>query len=491
MTVIQAILLGIVQGLTEFLPISSSAHLVIVPYLLGWQIPISEAFVFDVLVQLGTLAAVILFFARDLWDIIREWLQGILHRSPFGTFNARLGWFLIIATIPAGLLGITIKSQVEAVFNSPVMTAALLYGTAILLLIAERVGKRSREMQSMHWVDAVWIGAFQAISIFPGISRSGATISGGMTRNLDRPSAARFSFLMSIPVMLAAGLIGLLDLRKIPGVTSFLPIMAIGFLTAGVVGYFCIRWLLRYVSRRSFYPFIIYCAVFATLVIAYSLLNKPPATLATNENPALVRIGVSPELTWMIPLIDLCSKQQPGLNLVAQEEANPANGGSDFNFQIDGNTATQKKAIILGMDTIQFIVNKSNPISTFNLESIISLLQGTISSWPNGTAVNLYAYPPDRELMKSVITFVPLQKGFSPASQIVFHPQDILQKIRSDPSGLGFIPASLLDDSVKPLEIASSTDLDQKFRFIVVFDRELSGNEKAWLACIQKGIKNQ
>ncbi len=454
MTIIQAIILGIVQGLTEFLPISSSAHLVIIPYLLGWQIPISEAFVFDVLVQLGTLAAVIIFFARDLWNIIREWIQGIFHRAPFGTFNARMGWFLIIATIPAGLLGITIKSQVEAAFNNPILTAALLYGTAVLLLVAEKVGKRSRDMQSMGWVDAIWIGVFQAISIFPGISRSGATISGGMTRNLDRPSAARFSFLMSIPVMLAAGLIGLLDLREIPEATTFLPVMAIGFLTAGVVGYFCIRWLLRYVSRRSFYPFIIYCAIFATLVIAFGLVNKNPASLEAKENTALVQVGVSPELTWMGPLLELCAKGQPGIDLIIQEEANPVNSSSDFSFQIGDDAGTQKKAIILGMDSIQYIVNKSNPNSTFDPQVLVSLLEGTILNWQDGTSVNIYVYPPNRELMQRVTSVYKLQNGFSPTSLIVYHPQDVLQKIRLDPSGLGFIPASLLDESVKPVSIS-------------------------------------
>ncbi len=491
MTIIQAIILGIVQGLTEFLPISSSAHLVIVPYLLDWQIPLSEAFVFDVLVQLGTLASVIIFFARDLWEIIRDWFRGILHRSPFETSNSRLGWYLIIASIPAGLLGITIKEQVEAVFNNPVLTAALLYGTAILLLIAEKIGKRKRGMETMRWADAVWIGIFQAISIFPGISRSGSTISGGMIRNFDRPGATRFSFLMSIPVMLAAGLLGTLDLIKIPSVTSFLPVMAVGFLTAGVVGYLCIRWLLRYVSRRSFVPFSIYCAVFATLVIAFGFLNESPAGESSDNNSSLVKVNIHPALAWMSPLLDLCAEGQPGISLVTQAAANPAGTDADFYFQINGNTSPPEQAIILARQKIRFIVNTSNPNRTLEPEVLASILEGKILIWQDGTPVQIYIYPPQNELMDSVSSYLQLKTGFSLTSLIAVNPQHILQKIRTDASGIGFIPANFLDDSVNPVSLGDSITADPEFNILVRFDHALTESENFWLACIQKGIETE
>ncbi len=491
MTFFQAIILGIVQGLTEFLPISSSAHLVIVPYLLGWQVPVSEVFVFDVLVQLGTLAAVIIFFARDLWNIIRDWIYGIFHRSPFGTFNARLGWYLILATIPAGLLGITIKNQVEAAFNSPLLTAVLLYGTAILLLVAEKIGKRSRVLQSLGWLDAIWIGVFQAISIFPGISRSGATISGGMTRNLDRPSAARFSFLMSIPVMLAAGLVGLLDLRKIPGISSFLPVMAVGFLTAGVVGYFCIRWLLSYLSRRSLYPFIIYCAVFATLVIVFSLMTQPKENGNSKQTSPVVKVGINPALTWMSPLLELCAANQTGLTLFTQEETQPSDTGSDFSFQVAGSSALPGKAVILGEDHLNFIINKSNPNSSLDSSTLVLLVEGNNLYWQDGTPVQLYVYPPENGFNEAVTNSLHLQTGFSPSSLIAFQPQDILQNIRNDPSGLGFVPSSLLDDSIRSIEISQPEAADMVVKIISVFDHELTDPEKTWLACISNGLKPQ
>lgn len=267
MSFFQSIVLGIIQGLTEFLPISSSAHLVIAPYLFGWKIPADEAFVFDVLVQVGTLVAVIVYFWKDLVAILSAVLTGLVRGKPFATPDARLGWYIVLATIPAGVIGLLLQKDVEAAFNSVRATAILLLVTAALLVIGEVVGRRNRNISSIDWKDSLWIGFSQAISIFPGISRSGSTMTGGMTRHLDRPSAARFAFLMAVPVMLAAGLLAGLDLRKIPGWTSFLPVVTAGFATAAVVGYFAIRWLLRYLTRNSLYIFAIYTALLGAVVL--------------------------------------------------------------------------------------------------------------------------------------------------------------------------------------------------------------------------------
>jgi undecaprenyl-diphosphatase len=273
MSILQSIILGIVQGLTEFLPISSSAHLVFVPYLLGWNIPATEAFVFDVLLQVATLLAVIVYFWKDLWEIIVAVLSGLWQRKPFGTTNARLGWLIVLATIPAGLAGLLLKSSVETAFASPTATAIFMFVTAGLLFAAERLGKRQRDMEGFTWKDALWIGLFQAISIFPGVSRSGSTISGGMMRNLKRPPAARFAFLMSVPIMLAAGLLASLDMFKIPNLASQMPVFIPGFITAALVGYLSIRWLLKYLMQHSLYVFSIYCALLGLLVLTLSLVG--------------------------------------------------------------------------------------------------------------------------------------------------------------------------------------------------------------------------
>lgn len=267
MTFIQSLILGIVQGLTEFLPVSSSAHLVLVPFILNWAVDPTKAFIFDVLVQLGTLVAVIAYFWKDLVAIFKAVFSGIKSKKPLGEKNSRLGWFIVLATIPAGLGGLLLKSKVEAAFSSPVLTAVLLFVTAIMLTLAEIFSRKERSLESVTALDAVVIGFFQLLAIFPGISRSGATISGGLSHGFKREAAARFAFLMSIPIMLAAGLLSMIDLVKIPDLGSFLPIILVGFIVSLVVGYLSIRWLLNFLKSRSMIPFAIYCAVVSVLTI--------------------------------------------------------------------------------------------------------------------------------------------------------------------------------------------------------------------------------
>jgi len=271
MTIIQAIILGIVQGLTEFLPISSSAHLVLVPYWFNWDLSTDQAFVFNILVQMGTLIAVIIYFSKDLIKIIQEFIKGLITKKLFENSESRLGWFIILATIPGGLAGLLLKDQVEVIFISPLVVVGFLIFTALLMAIAERLGKKMRELEKMTALDAIIIGIFQAAAIFPGISRSGTTISGSLFRNFTRKAAARFSFILSIPIMLAAGVIGVVDLFQLPSLTEFLPIMLIGFVVSGLVGYFAISWLMKFLAKRPLYTFSIYCAVAAifTLVIHY------------------------------------------------------------------------------------------------------------------------------------------------------------------------------------------------------------------------------
>lgn len=267
MTIFQGIFLGIIQGLTEFLPVSSSSHLVLVPFLLNWQLEPQAAFVFDVIVQLGTLSAVIFYFWNDLKAIFLDLLAALKAGDPFRKGQARLGWWIILATIPAGLFGLLLKKQVEASFESPLATAVFLFLVAILMAAAELFTHPEKSLSSIQWLDAIIIGLFQALAIFPGISRSGATISGGLLRGLKRDAAARFSFLMSIPIMLAAGTLATLDMLAMPDLAKFLPVIVLGFISAGVVGYFSIRWLLGFLRKNSLLPFAAYCAVLSILTL--------------------------------------------------------------------------------------------------------------------------------------------------------------------------------------------------------------------------------
>jgi undecaprenyl-diphosphatase len=272
MTVIQSIILGIVQGITEFLPISSSGHLVIVPYILNWDIPPDEAFVFDVLVQVATLIAVLAYFWKDYYLVLRGVVRGLRRRRPFESQPARLGWYILLATIPAGIAGLLLKDIVEDAFASPLATSIALFATAILLAISERIGKRQRILEKITWTDALIIGFYQILALFPGLSRSGATIAGGMTRDLERPAAARFSFLIAVPIMLAAGLGATLDLLQIPDLSAILPVYIPGFIAAAVVGYLAIGWLISFLTRYSLYYFALYCAIVASIVLVATVI---------------------------------------------------------------------------------------------------------------------------------------------------------------------------------------------------------------------------
>jgi len=271
MTVVHALLLGIIQGLTEFIPVSSTAHLLIGQTLLG--LPADDAmFSFLVLVQIGTIVSLLIYFWNDLLSILAETLKNLGGLRNFKSLpeDARMGWYILIATIPALLAGYFLKDAVEALFRLPLLQAAIrLFAAAVLLFLAESLTKKDRQLDSMNWLDALVVGLFQIISVFPGASRSGSTISGGMFRGLDRPSAARFAFLMSVPVMLAAGAYELLDVVRMPGLTEFLPALMAGFIAAAIVGWLAIRWLLRYLAGHSLYAFSAYCALIGAVVLIF------------------------------------------------------------------------------------------------------------------------------------------------------------------------------------------------------------------------------
>ena len=261
MTVLHAFLLGIIQGLTEFIPISSTAHLLIGQRLLG--LPADDAmFSFLVIVQLGTIVSLFAFYWKDLLAIARA----VFHvTSP--TPERNLGFYIFVATIPALLAGYLLKDAVEALFKQPMLEASIrLITAAVLLTLAELFTKKNRTLDSMTWLDALFVGIMQIVSVFPGASRSGTTISGGMFLGFDRPSAARFAFLMSVPVLLAAGGYEMLDVLKMPDLGEFLPLLAVGFVSAAIVGWFAIKWLIDYLSRRSLYVFAVYCAVVGMIV---------------------------------------------------------------------------------------------------------------------------------------------------------------------------------------------------------------------------------
>ena len=271
MTLIQAFLLGIIQGLTEFIPVSSTAHLLIGQTILG--LPADNAmFSFLVLVQIGTIVSLLIYYWEDWIAIFLDTLKNLNSLRDFKSLpaNAQMGWYIIFATIPALIAGYLLKDAVETLFKIPLLEAAIrLFTAAILLALAEWLTKKDRNLRSMNWLDAFIVGLFQIVAVFPGASRSGSTISGGMFRGFDRPAAARFAFLMSGPIMLAAGAYESLKVIAMSGTRAFLPYLVIGFVTAVIVGWFSVKWLLGYLNRHSLYVFAAYCAVVGILSIFF------------------------------------------------------------------------------------------------------------------------------------------------------------------------------------------------------------------------------
>ncbi|NPA27390.1 MAG: undecaprenyl-diphosphate phosphatase [Chloroflexi bacterium] len=268
MTWWQAILLGIVQGLTEFLPVSSSAHLALVPHWLGWELTRSQVFVFDVLVQWGTLFAVLVYFWQDWWAMARALGRWIRHPHPIREDpDLYLLWLVAWATVPAVALGWYLKDHVMTVFHQPQATGFFLLLTAVLMTLAELLGPRCRLAPDLTLFDALLIGLGQALALFPGVSRSGATMSVGLLRGLKQPEAARFSFLMSLPIMLAAGLVAMVEWIRMPGTHAFFWPLSLGFLSAMISGYLAIAWLLRYLARRRLWIFVLYCTILGLAVL--------------------------------------------------------------------------------------------------------------------------------------------------------------------------------------------------------------------------------
>lgn len=259
---LRALVLGAVQGLTEFVPVSSSGHLVLVPYVLGWGTALGSDLAFDVAVHLGTALAVVLYFWRDLWAIVRGVVRVAAGRAgDDDRAFARLALLLLIGSVPAAGVGVGLEEPVERVFENPPVVAGLLLATTLLLLVADReYRRRSPERRGMVGVrasDSLVIGTLQALAVLPGISRSGATIAAGVGRGLTREAAARFSFLLGLPALVGAGAVALPDMsRAIP-----LSWVVGAALVAAVTGVAAIALLLRYVRRRPLLPFAGYCAL--------------------------------------------------------------------------------------------------------------------------------------------------------------------------------------------------------------------------------------
>ena len=270
MTLIEAIFLGIVQGATEFLPVSSSGHTLLMPSLLRMPEPSLSLITIG---HQGTLLAVFVYFWRDLWAIATGVIEGLRAGQPLASDEARLGWYVVVGSIPAAVAGLTLEDFFESVFGEPIFAAALLLATAGLLVAGERLHSGQKELAELNAGDAIIVGLFQMLALMPGISRSGSTITGGLWRGLDRATSARFSFLLGIPAILGAGMVAVLDIFEAGNVAVQAPVYLATFLAAAITGYACIHFLLTWLRQHSLYAFAAYCAGFGLLYLLLAFLG--------------------------------------------------------------------------------------------------------------------------------------------------------------------------------------------------------------------------
>lgn len=265
----EAFILGIVQGLTEFLPISSSAHLSIVGQLLGQEDPGSA---FTAIVQIGTEAAVVLYFARDIGRIIKKWVLGLFRKVPQADPDVRMGWLVIIGSVPIVVLGLLFQDYIDHALRNLWVTVSMLAGFALILFLVDRVARNTKPLAQLSWRDGVLFGLAQALALVPGVSRSGATIAAGLAMGYTREAAARYAFLLAIPAVLGSGFYKLTDVVAQPADTSW---FAIGLATvvSFLVGLAVVHWLLRYVSRNNFTIFVVYRLVLAAVVAVLLLVG--------------------------------------------------------------------------------------------------------------------------------------------------------------------------------------------------------------------------
>ena len=273
MSLFHVVLLAVVQGFTEFLPISSSAHLALAPWLFGWQ---DQGLTFDIALHFGTLAAVMVYFFRD-------WLQitAMGFRLPYRpdsnlAQNPGLLWLLAVATVPVGVAGLFLDDYVETAFRSPVLIGTMLIAVGLLMGWADRAGKRTKQIGNVSWTDGLVIGLAQALAIVPGTSRSGITITAGLFRNIDREAAARFSFLLSTPAIVGASVKAFLELMEQGGVPEgMVAPFVVGILASAITGCFVISFFLKFLRRHSLRFFVYYRVVFGIIVLALALVFRP------------------------------------------------------------------------------------------------------------------------------------------------------------------------------------------------------------------------
>jgi len=504
MTILQALILGVIQGITEFLPISSSGHLVIVPFLLGWNLPQQQAFTFDVLIQFSTLFAVLIYYQNDIIQIAKAMWKNMREKKPFASVPSRIGWLTLLATIPAGLVGFFFQDIISDAFSNPQLAAGFLLVTALLLIVSEIKGKQTRDLGKLNWKDAILMGLSQAISVFPGVSRSGSTISGGLFRDLNRKAAGQFAFLMAIPIMTAAGFLSLLDLLRAPELDGFFAIMAVGFITSGVVGFFAINWLLKFISDHSMIPFAIYCAIVGIGTLTISFISAPNTDfIADKPMEVPITITYQSSVSWLLPdmqtcLLDLDYKKSI---LIKKDDAKIVPEQASVHISFGKLSSLPIESYQIGNDALVIAANQENPIADLPIKILINVLSGEISSYDalfdacpscisdsgNKESFNIWRYPNNHPLQDLANEYTNTQ--FSSTSFIAPTPLQMVQVLNTDENSIGALPGKMLDENLKTIMIINGNERERMTPILANSQEEINEVIKDWLLCVQNAVK--
>ena len=445
----QAIILGLLQGATEFIPVSSSGHLVLVPWLLGWAEP---GLAFDAVVHWGTLLAIGGYFWRDIALLASAWLQG-WHARSWTEPHARLAWLILLGTLPAVVLGLLLEGWFEALFSAPPAVAGFLLATGLLLIVSERLGRRERGEEQLQWLDALFIGLGQAVAIAPGISRSGATIGVGLLRGMRREAAARFSFLLAIPVVLGAGLVEVAQLVASGPAEGEWLTLALGFITAAASGYLSIRFLLRYLRRRSLYLFALYCCAAGFIALALSGPSNWAGGVEPPPNPGeLVLAGPEALHPLMRILGQAYQARRPYIAVIVE---NTDADSLDPAFTYD--EAGEGYRVPIALDALAILVHPRNPVQELTLLQVQDIFAGRIHDWEtlggqqgeikvldqmDGTPSQLF-------FMERVMRSRPV----TPNALLMPHDAAVVQEVGADPSAVGYASVGYLRPQVRSLSI--------------------------------------
>ena len=505
MTILQAVILGIIQGITEFLPISSSGHLVLLPYFLNWNFENEFIFVFDVLVQFGTLIAILFFYRTDIYDIAKNMLESIQKKNLFNTAQSRIGWFALFAAIPAGFAGLLIKDQIKGAFNNPNFVAVFLLITAALLILGEYTGRREKTLEDMNIFDALWIGTIQILALFPGISRSGSTISGGMTRNLKRNDAGLFSFFMAIPILTAASMMGFIDLIQLQGVNSYYLPLIIGGVTAGCVGFFTMKWLLSFLKTHSLLPFIIYCSVLGFSTLLYQNLGTQIKPIFQHQNQgknSVTKIIVDPELEWMLPAINQCNEINNQITIQSVFNMQESSFENELIISLGELPITEGGIFLIGNESLEFVGSTKSPLQIVSKKILQEILNGKIINWqqlsercdicfeaddfPGEEPLRIITYPVESRISAEIQEKL-LDRGRLTSFAIIApSSKQLLEEVRKSNNSLALVPESWVDGTVKVIEVNDQINNELTLPILVYSQTEINEDIKTFIECIQK-----